>query len=134
MEQDTEYQQFQKYDFENDGAFQQGLNTIMQNIQAAEQDQESVKLNAQLFYYNKHHGTQLDLQGYQSWRNNQESSTNSGISQDDQKALPNSYNDIVEMILSGKPIPGIKEIPNTVLGEEASSESSATERKKPWEQ
>lgn len=36
------------------------------------------------------------------------------------------------MIAQGKPIPGIKEIPDTIL-EGQGTHASATQRKKPWE-
>ncbi|KAA8916082.1 hypothetical protein TRICI_001733 [Trichomonascus ciferrii] len=119
-----EYQEFEQFDFEGDEAFQRGLQTILQNDAIHEHDFETVKLNAQIFYYNKQRGTDLTLEGYRTWKNEPQS-------EDSKK--PKSYNDIVELILSGKPIPGIMDIPNTTLGEEASSESKAPERKKPWE-
>jgi hypothetical protein len=43
-----------------------------------------------------------------------------------------SFNHIVELITTGQPIPGIKEIPDTVL-EGQKSEAITTRRKKPWE-
>ncbi|KXL49570.1 hypothetical protein M433DRAFT_158626 [Acidomyces richmondensis BFW] len=45
---------------------------------------------------------------------------------------PASFADICEMIAEGKPIPGIKEIPSTILEGQA-SESQMEKRKKPWE-
>lgn len=45
---------------------------------------------------------------------------------------PTSFAHIVELITSGKPIPGIKEIPDTVLsGQE--TQSKCEKRRKPWE-
>lgn len=45
---------------------------------------------------------------------------------------PTSFAHVVELITSGKPIPGIKEIPDTVLvGQE--TKSNHEKRKKPWE-
>lgn len=43
-----------------------------------------------------------------------------------------SYQEIVELIQSGKPVPGIKEIPNTIL-EGQGTQSTKPRRKKPWE-
>ena len=44
-----------------------------------------------------------------------------------------SFNHIVELITTGQPIPGIKDVPSTVLeGQESQSTNSG--RKKPWEQ
>lgn len=119
-----EYQEFEQFDFEGDEAFQQGLRTILQNDGIHEHDVETVKLNAQIFYYNKQRGTDLTVDGYREWKDEPEVA---------ESKKPKSYNEIVELILSGKPIPGIKDIPDTTLGEEASSESRASERKKPWE-
>lgn len=45
---------------------------------------------------------------------------------------PASFAEICEMIAEGKPIPGIKDIPDTILEGQA-SESAAVKRKKPWE-
>jgi hypothetical protein len=45
---------------------------------------------------------------------------------------PLSFNHVVELIAAGQPIPGIKEIPDTVLEGQA-SESVKAKRKKPWE-
>ena len=45
---------------------------------------------------------------------------------------PMTFEDIVELISSGKQVPGIQEIPSTVLLGQASS-STITTREKPWE-
>ena len=45
---------------------------------------------------------------------------------------PTSFAHIVELITSGKPVPGIKEIPPTVL-EGQGTAASKPRRKKPWE-
>ncbi|MCJ1450282.1 hypothetical protein MMC28_000612 [Mycoblastus sanguinarius] len=45
---------------------------------------------------------------------------------------PTSFSQIVELITSGQPIPGIKEVPDTVLEGQASQPTTA-KRKKPWE-
>lgn len=45
---------------------------------------------------------------------------------------PATFAEICEMIAQGKPIPGIKEIPDTVL-EGQGTNATATRRKKPWE-
>ena len=43
-----------------------------------------------------------------------------------------SYQEVVELIQSGKPIPGIKQIPDTVLDGQG-TQSSQPRRRKPWE-
>lgn len=45
---------------------------------------------------------------------------------------PTSFAHIVELITTGQPIPGIKEIPSTVL-EGQGTQSVKARRKKPWE-
>jgi len=45
---------------------------------------------------------------------------------------PASFDDIIELIKSGKPVPGIKEIPNTVLSGQG-TEARQDRRLKPWE-
>lgn len=45
---------------------------------------------------------------------------------------PASFAEICELIAAGKPIPGIKDIPDTVL-EGQGTQSQASKRKKPWE-
>ena len=43
-----------------------------------------------------------------------------------------SYQEIVDLIQSGKTIPGIKEIPTTVLAGQGTTATKST-RRKPWE-
>ena len=45
---------------------------------------------------------------------------------------PISFSQIVELITSGEPIPGIKEVPATVLDGQTSQPTTA-KRRKPWE-
>ena len=45
---------------------------------------------------------------------------------------PTSFSQMVELITTGQPIPGIKQIPDTVL-EGRSSQATLVKRKKPWE-
>jgi hypothetical protein len=54
-----------------------------------------------------------------------------GLKKDD-APYPTSFQHIVELITTGQPVPGIKEIPN-VLNEAPPSESARPARKKPWE-
>lgn len=46
---------------------------------------------------------------------------------------PTSFSHIVELITSGQPVPGIKDIPDIVLSGQESTAATA-KRKKPWEQ
>lgn len=46
---------------------------------------------------------------------------------------PTSFAEIVDLITNNKPIPGIEEIPTTVLELGSSKRDTATRRRKPWE-
>lgn len=51
---------------------------------------------------------------------------------EDAVPYPTTFAHIVNLITTGEPIPGIKEVPDTVL-EGRESRSIAAKRKKPWE-
>lgn len=61
--------------------------------------------------------------------------TSSGIplsSSEPSAPYPTSFSQIVDLITTGQPIPGLKEVPDTLLtGQE--SQPSTARRKKPWE-
>ncbi|KAK9474693.1 uncharacterized protein V1510DRAFT_360581, partial [Dipodascopsis tothii] len=46
---------------------------------------------------------------------------------------PSSFEHIVELITTGQEVPGIREIPNVVLGATASAAPAQAPRRKPWE-
>ncbi|KAF3921397.1 hypothetical protein ABW21_db0200391 [Orbilia brochopaga] len=56
----------------------------------------------------------------------------SNASSADGTPYPTSFAQIVELITSGKPIPGIREIPNTINAAPP-TQSTAQQRRKPWE-
>lgn len=53
-------------------------------------------------------------------------------SEDSNPPYSSNYKELVELILAGKEVPGIRQIPDTVLPEKV-SESTKTQRAKPWE-
>ena len=55
-----------------------------------------------------------------------------GSSVSDDAPTRATFAEICEMIAQGKPIPGVKEIPDTIL-EGQGTHASANRRKKPWE-
>jgi hypothetical protein len=88
------------------------------------------------------YGIHVHFDTYKAWKAEHEAAKGSHVNgqADDQQPASNepepgpkfSYQEIVEMIQSGKPIPGIKEIPDTVLeGQGTTATKSA--RRKPWE-
>ena len=60
------------------------------------------------------------------------SATNITTNNSTDAPYPATFAEIVELIHSGRPVPGIKEIPDQ-LAEGAPSETSTTLPKKPWE-
>ena len=86
----------------------------------------------------------VDFAAYQEWHNNNqpngvEDLVNgtrtvdlAQVDTEEQPPYPMTFNEIVELITAGKPVPGVKEIPDTVL-EGRASESTSSGRKKPWE-
>ena len=45
---------------------------------------------------------------------------------------PMSFNQIVDLITNGQPVPGVRDIPDTILSGQG-SEPMRVKRKKPWE-
>ena len=86
----------------------------------------------------------VDFAAYQEWHNNNQpngvdssltGSRTTDLAQTDTEEkppYPMTFNEIVELITTGKPVPGVKDIPNTVL-EGRASESTSSGRRKPWE-
>lgn len=142
------FQQLDAYPWSEDTEFQGGLNAILGSVQNAQQV-EHLTLRAKCYYYARKIGTPVDFDGYKRWTEehggggavngnaqiaqivSSESSGNdpSGVAE---APKPASFAEICDMIAEGKPIPGIKDIPDTILAGQ-SSESQASRRKKPWE-
>ncbi|CDR36762.1 CYFA0S01e04236g1_1 [Cyberlindnera fabianii] len=102
-----------------------------------EEDKERLTMQAKTFYFCRSTGNIMNIEDYQEWKSQQKD----GHLEEAKKEVPqdvpeysSNYNQIVEMILAGKEkdIPGIMQIPDTVL-EGQSSESGVQTRKKPWE-
>ncbi|TKX26185.1 hypothetical protein C1H76_1538 [Elsinoe australis] len=150
------YEQVDSYDWDSDQEFQGGLNAILGSANSPEQIAR-LTLRARCFYYSRKFGTKVDFDGYQAWKSSPASTTNGtgqAVSipqmentQSDMPApqpapssggahgnapTPASFAEICQLIAEGKPIPGIKEIPETVLEGQATA-STAPRRKKPWE-
>lgn len=148
---------FETHDWQNDERFQAGLCTVLQNVN--EQDREEVEQQAKLFYWKRLNAEQeMSKPGKESTEtdDNTESKTKTDTKTDhntnqldqpdqpgpaadkpdtsqNEEPRPSRYADIVQLILSGKPVPGIREIPDTLLGADAGSKPVVARRKKPWE-
>ena len=148
------YHQLDEYPWDQDREFQGGLEAILGSVQDPEQV-EHLTLRAKCYYFARKAGTPVDFDGYKQWVETQRGvssqngapATVSGLdivqTSEPENAgggaggmndapKPASFAEICEMIAEGKPIPGIKEIPDTILEGQA-SESTSEKRKKPWE-
>ncbi|KAL8652443.1 MAG: hypothetical protein Q9226_004271 [Calogaya cf. arnoldii] len=151
------FEQVESYPFSTDPEFQTGLSTILSSNPA--QDPEHLTLRARCFYFARKHRTTIDFECYKRWRSEKglpsaalgrigpvpENQIN-GIAQEGGKAdvnpeqernepaapYPSSFSQIVDLITKGEPIPGIKEVPDTLLVGQESLPATA-KRKKPWE-
>ncbi|KAF1824630.1 uncharacterized protein K489DRAFT_316335 [Dissoconium aciculare CBS 342.82] len=138
------FHQLDSYPWSSDPEFQGGLSAILGSVQDPQQIAH-LTLRAKCYYYARKAGTAVDFDGYKAWvesgpDGNQDG--DAGGSADDaggdaggglmDAPKPASFAEICDLIAQGKPIPGIKEIPDTVL-EGQKSTSQAERRRKPWE-
>jgi hypothetical protein len=144
MASEANVQRFLEYPFDEDAEYQAGLQTILQTAVSQGIDQAELELQAKVFFFCRATGdSSLTIELVKQYRESHPesashdcySSTTGGSSaMSDDPPYSVSYKEIVELILSGKPIPGIRQIPDTVLGEDAASKGGRAPRKKPWEQ
>lgn len=153
------FHQLDSYPWDEDQEFQGGLRAILGSVQDPAQV-EHLTLRAKCYYYARKAGAHVDFDGYKRWVENGHSQaaasslngTHNVPAQavapavDEEDAIgqgtgdggmanapkPASFAEICDMIAEGKPIPGIKDIPDTILEGQA-SESNAGKRRKPWE-
>ncbi|KAL8807000.1 MAG: hypothetical protein Q9182_000981 [Xanthomendoza sp. 2 TL-2023] len=151
------FERLEAYPFSSDKEFQSGLSTILSTNTS--QDPELLALRARCFYFARKFHVHIDFEAYKSWHrvqnlqpvanapNTSESAAVAELPNDislenpirpshesEQSAAPypSSFSQIVELITKGEPIPGIKEIPDTLLWGQESAPMTA-KRKKPWE-
>ena len=78
--------------------------------------------------------TTLTVQPHQQLSTPEPQSTSQTVPQaEPTPPYPTSFADIVDLITQNKPVPGIEEIPTTVLELGSSKRDTATRRRKPWE-
>ncbi|KAG0322965.1 hypothetical protein BGZ97_001877 [Linnemannia gamsii] len=160
QQQEQLFQKFENYDFGTDANFQTGLKSIIGNNQnKSAQEQKDAVEKAKYFYYSRF-VQNFDYNQYQAWRQlkaatatstdqdeQQESSApsktavaNEPVAEETQSSsasaadptYPKSFQEICELIASGKPIPGIRQIPDN-LAEGTPSEAKLAPKLKPWE-
>ncbi|KAJ2654640.1 hypothetical protein IWW48_005981 [Coemansia sp. RSA 1200] len=147
---ESAFKAFEAFDFENDTAFQTGLQTIPNNSDPRVLEQ------AKIFYFSKTVAP-LNASEYAEWKaaHSASDSNNVGTEPTDnvdgngdggegsQRHLPSaagipgapysaSFAEIVDMIVQGKDIPGIRDIPD-LINDQTPSASTAKAPPKPWE-
>ncbi|KAL8757827.1 MAG: hypothetical protein Q9184_004108 [Pyrenodesmia sp. 2 TL-2023] len=156
---DSIFSQLEFYPFSTDTEFQSGLSTILSSTSS--QDPELLTLRARCFYFSRKRDVSIDFHSYMLWRSElslppvtagfqdtvasevrsngtpadsgmDETLTAKQPEQQSQAPYPSSFAQIVDLITKGDPIPGIKEVPDTLLTGQESMANTA-KRRKPWE-
>jgi len=146
------FRELEEYPWDKDKEFQGGLAAILGPNPQPTQITD-LTLRAQCFYLSRKRSVPIDFNAYKEYLlAKQESSVpiwarmphppladrhaNPPLERTDGSQdgapYPKSFAEIVELITSGKPIPGIKEIPNITLPHLA-SKPMLPKRRKPWE-
>ncbi|KAF2268959.1 hypothetical protein CC78DRAFT_558104 [Lojkania enalia] len=149
------YEALESYNWDDDVEFQAGLSAILGSNSTPEQAAE-LTLRARCFYYARKYNVNIDFDGYKAYRDSRSqqplapngiqtpsvplnSEASGGIlptpslnSSEPPAPYPSSFAHIVELVTTGQPIPGIKEIPNTILTGQG-TQAVKPKRKKPWE-
>ncbi|KAF2660820.1 hypothetical protein K491DRAFT_648563 [Lophiostoma macrostomum CBS 122681] len=147
------YEALESYNWDDDVEFQAGLTAILGSNSTPEQATE-LTLRARCFYYARKFNTPVDFDTYKAHRLTHPSHPSppahstlpngaqapepaggilpSSDANEPPAPYPTSFAHIVNLVTTGQPIPGIKEIPNTVLTGQG-TEPAKARRKKPWE-
>ncbi|KAF1965850.1 hypothetical protein BU23DRAFT_560707 [Bimuria novae-zelandiae CBS 107.79] len=150
------YESLEEYNWDDDAEFQSGLSAILGSNSSPEQASE-LTLRARCFYYARKYNINIDFDAYKAHRSARgrpvlipnhvqaPAATSSSMesaggilpgastnSNEPPAPYPTSFAHIVELVTTGQPIPGIKEIPDTLLTGQA-SEATQSKRRKPWE-
>ncbi|KAF9175287.1 hypothetical protein BGX21_011412 [Mortierella sp. AD011] len=159
-QQEQVFEKFEAYDFENDATFQTGLKSIVSNNKTkSEKEQHDAIQNAKFFYFARF-VQPFDYNQYKAWHAKKSTTSTSAGSaktvngpQSDvttteesqsspspdssapaaDPSYPKSFQEICDLIAAGRPIPGIRQIPNN-LAEGTPSEAKLAPKLKPWEQ
>lgn len=145
MDRNEIYKDYDNYDWDTFQEFQQGLKEILddylENLQQQDtsvsaipiSDQQQLIKQAKSFFYCHKTGNIINLDDYESWKRNQSKHDEATVNTDNEDPpYSSNYQELVELIVSGKPVPGIKQIPDTVLTDQKSI-STKQQRPKPWE-
>lgn len=102
-------------------------NGILNTSRIPTEDLAQLELQTKCFVFCQETGNIMELDNFKHWIEN-------GGGGDIEETVPNSYDEIVELIVNNKPVPGIKEISDIVLDPEDAPDGVLPHRKKPWEQ
>jgi len=142
------FKQLDLYPWDSDKEFQGGLQAILGSNPSPSQSQE-LTLRARCFYYARKKQIPVDFDAYKAWVSSNTlapppitstsqphhesdlplTTSNAG---EEPAPYPQTFSQIVALITSGQPIPGIKDIAPTVL-EDKASQPVVSKRRKPWE-
>ncbi|RKP30536.1 hypothetical protein METBISCDRAFT_30819 [Metschnikowia bicuspidata] len=158
MNQEAVHLEFHNYNWDSFEEFQQGLSEILEShLESLKEQDPSIKTipaaqrqqlvdQAKSYFFCSKTGQILNLDDYHAWKllnhaKIQEVVDKTGIgaaAEGNQQGntcqeapYSSNYQQLVELIVSGKPVSGIKNIPDTVLSDQK-SESRAPCRTKPW--
>ncbi|ORZ34083.1 hypothetical protein BCR44DRAFT_117154 [Catenaria anguillulae PL171] len=125
---------FDDYDFASDAVFQAGLESILAGITDAS-EKATATAKAKRFYYARIKGSSSTTPANQATASPpQEAPEQLQVLDAESEALryPPSFAEIVQMVAEGKPIPGVREIPDKVA-DAPPSQAALKPRLKPWE-
>ncbi|KFY58789.1 hypothetical protein V496_05954 [Pseudogymnoascus sp. VKM F-4515 (FW-2607)] len=147
------FEELDAYNWEKDAEFQAGLSAILGPNPSPSQLRD-LTIRARTFYYARKTSQKIDFDAYKAHLASrspdelpapkptdagespaplpQQGGSAANADADPNPSFPTSFADIVALINSGAPIPGIMDIPPTVLADKA-TQPAASRRKKPWE-
>ncbi|KAJ5343352.1 hypothetical protein N7541_008209 [Penicillium brevicompactum] len=151
------FERLQSYPFSSDAEFANGLSIILGHPETPASEAEmnrddDLVLQAKCFFFSRKEqlSPAIDFAAFKSWvagtaqvpetiettqtstESSKPTSPDDGNATNTEPVYPSSFAHIVELITTGQPIPGIQEIPDTVLtGHDIASEKPR--RRKPWE-
>lgn len=152
-QQEQVYKEYLNYDWNSFEDFQQGLQEILGNYLELMKERDPLATaippaerallidQAKSFFFCSQTGNILNLDDFEQWKRDggykfDKSAKISEVEDEtpatNETPYSSNYQELVDLIVSGKPVPGIKEIPDTVLSDQK-SEAKASQRLKPWE-
>ncbi|KNE64851.1 hypothetical protein AMAG_10186 [Allomyces macrogynus ATCC 38327] len=135
---------FAHYDFDHDTTFQSGLAAILARTDAADPSaRASATTKAKQFYYHKLQQAAsqvtasapavVDAAASAMTTHKPSASADTNTTPNDEPAYPATFAEIVKLVSEGKPVPGIRDIPD-VLNMAPPAVSRMAAPRKPWEQ